>query len=181
MTYEDTKRHKRNLWFFLLGMLIVGMVMTVFICFNNSTSHRVSAVGVVVLIAGACFSGGGLFGFLFAIPRVNGHRDGNNLQPSDGRDKKLFIQNDNLVHISDWITKIIVGVGLTQLYNIPTSLSTAGNFLGAAFSDDHVYGSRAAIAILLYYSIMGFLTFYLWTSIYYIHFVNNPEAERKPG
>ena len=87
-------------------------------------------------------AGGGFVGFLFGIPRVL--QDGQsgsagphpgvrpeaptNLRlpsgasassPSAGSGFRINV-NTNLEQISDWLTKIIVGLGLVELRNMPT-------------------------------------------------------------
>jgi hypothetical protein len=68
------------------------------------------------VIAGSCsFLGGGLVGFLFGIPR----------SASSGQATPTgeYQANSNLVEVSDWLTKIIVGVGLVQIGRVVPGLS----------------------------------------------------------
>src|SRR6266498_647278 len=67
-------------------------------------------IGVGLAIAGAALMIGGFLGFLFGIPRTG------TVIESDVHG------NTNLEQISDWLTKILVGVGLTQISEIPTFL-----------------------------------------------------------
>ena len=64
--------------------------------------------------------------------------------------------NTNLEQISDWLTKILVGVGLTQLNNLQPSLRAVARFLGPAFGappGGEVFG----LALALYFAAAGFL------------------------
>ena len=73
--------------------------------------------------------------------------------------------NTNLEQISDWLTKILVGVGLTQIGVIPGKLVQISN--GIASELGNANGSRTfALAIILFFVICGFLFGYLWTRIY---------------
>jgi hypothetical protein len=74
--------------------------------------------------------------------------------------------NDNLVQISDWLTKIIVGVGLTQLYSLPRFVIKIGEHFQKNFGDD-IWGRNVSIAIIGFFFILGFLMIYFWTKTDY--------------
>jgi hypothetical protein len=104
---------------------------------------------------------GGFLGFIFGIPSI--------LQLEKSRIK----YNDNLVQISDWLTKIIVGVGLTQLYQIPHFIIQIGEHFQANFGGINSIASQnaaarnIAIAIIGYFIVLGFLMIYFWTKTDY--------------
>ena len=56
--------------------------------------------------------------------------------------------NTNLEQISDWLTKILVGVGLVQLGAIIDSLGDLADFLGPALGND-VTGPPFAVALVV--------------------------------
>ncbi len=132
----------------------------------------VSFVGVCCMVAGATLGVGALLGFLFGIPRslVNNQGEGSNGESNpDATPHSLhpvsrhYSPNTNLEQISDWLTKILVGVGLTQLVN-------AQEFLGQiATSAAQGMGEPAtpvfAISLILYYVLCGFLFSYIWTRL----------------
>src|SRR5688500_18795600 len=76
------------------------------------------AGGVATLFCAiAPFTLGGLVGFLFGIPKT--------VAPSeDGQNgiHRSWHPNTSLEQISDWLTKILLGIGLTQLTVIPGEL-----------------------------------------------------------
>jgi flagellar basal body-associated protein FliL len=117
--------------------------------------------GTCLLIAGACFVSGAFTGFLFGIPRI--------IQKSN-EDKNIVMHNDNFVQISDWLTKIIVGIALTEIYKIPSLLNRVGEKISPTINSgsiDEKSSKIVAIAIVLYFLILGFLAIYLWTRIYF--------------
>ena len=127
------------------------------------------ALGTGLLIAGASFSSGALSGFLFGIPRII-----NSSAPKSAElEQNVILHNDNLVQISDWLTKIIVGVGLTQINALPGKLYKIGDMISPCFNipssqpNNHDLEITIAISILLYFLILGFITSYLWTRIYF--------------
>ncbi len=134
----------------------------------NETSQRLNGTllffitfGTCLLIAGACFVSGAFTGFLFGIPRI--------IQKSN-EDKNIVMHNDNFVQISDWLTKIIVGIALTEIYTIPTFLYKIGEKISPTINSgamDEKSSKIVAIAIVLYFLILGFLAVYFWTRIYF--------------
>jgi hypothetical protein len=170
----------RNIWFYialfiLLGILLVASFCTQIINWKISTAENLfnylNTLGSLLLVAGASFCSGGLTGFLFGVPRML--QNGNLL--ADSEQKRVITQNDNLVQISDWLTKIIVGVGLTQLYNIPTYIKHIGTQLSYTFGTDINKGSNAAIVTILYFVVAGFFSVYLWTRVYFTRMLNELE------
>lgn len=84
--------------------------------------------------------------------------------------------NTNLEDISDWLTKIIVGLGLVELRNMPGYLRRATNFLAQGLAAPTSSGvvplneaRTVAAAILIFYSLLGFLGVYLITRLYLAH------------
>ncbi|MGV3630371.1 MAG: hypothetical protein ACO1O6_04160 [Bacteroidota bacterium] len=135
---------------------------------SNPTEYFV-ALGTGLLMGGACFCMGALAGFLFGIPKIvesSTHKD-----PIKSRGGEV-LHNDNLVQISDWLTKIIVGVGLTQINQIPVYLDKLGKYFGPSFErlgNPHSaqISETIAICVVLYFLIMGFIACYLWTRFYF--------------
>ena len=127
--------------------------------------HFFSAFASCILIAGASYGVGLAVGFIFGIPR-----DIQNIHSSINSPKnaKVWAYNDNLAQISDWLTKLIVGAGLTQLVNVGPALASIGNFLVGSFqghdisdiSNSKVFSiaRNASIGCVLYFLILGFLT-----------------------
>lgn len=116
-----------------------------------------------LLLSGAMLLIGIFLGFLFGIPRAVQSDAPATVDPATGQAVRGFQANTNLEQISDWLTKILVGVGLTQLTTIPTHISTFGStFKGAV-------GGWApepfTISIGLFFSIVGFMIGYLWTRL----------------
>lgn len=106
-----------------------------------------------------------LVGFLFGIPRV--------LQADNAAEKKTGYEqrvNTNLEQISDWLTKIIVGLGLVQLRTVPEKLHQAATFMAQSFTTGSAPPTNAAIsfagAFIVFFSVLGFLAGYLSTRLF---------------
>jgi tetratricopeptide (TPR) repeat protein len=183
---QDGKSESRS---FLLEMKVLAAVGC-FLIFLYSMrfwdfGQFLRIFGVGMLVAGAALLSGFLLGFIFAIPRV-GDKKGKpatdqpqGAQASDARAQQDSVPfNANLVEISDWLTKIIVGVGLVELHSIPGRLGKLSYYLapglqpapcssGASCAESIAGGQAVGLAILIFYSALGFLLGYVWTMIYF--------------
>ena len=159
----------------LIVMGILAGCLAAFLYASQATNWAQfgSIVGVTLMIAAASMLSGGLLGFLFGIPRTlqqgyttEGAATQSKEKLSDEQIQRIsYQQNTNLEQISDWLTKILVGVGLTQITSLPGALQTyaeyTANGLGN-FSNSRVF----ALALLIFFLISGFLASYLWTRLY---------------
>lgn len=104
-------------------------------------------VGGGLAIAGASMVAGLLVGLVFGVPRAVS-------QSIDGSQER-YGPNTNLEQISDWLTKILVGVGLTQFRAIGDAagrlFTNVAPLLGSA-SDAPFAG-----ALIVLFSALGFL------------------------
>ena len=75
-----------------------------------------------------------------------------------------FVGNTSLEQISDWLTKILVGVGLTQIGQVPTIYGQIATFFGPAIGGD--IGGTVAVCLTIFFPIVGFMIGYLWTRLY---------------
>ena len=71
--------------------------------------------------------------------------------------------NTNLTDISDWLTKTIVGVGLTQLHQAPGFIWSFAGKVNAAGFQWQGHGQLLALALFVYFSIGGFWLGYVAT------------------
>lgn len=136
-------------------------------------------VAGLVMIAGCAWSVGALLGFLFGIPRTLSTASpeaigaesaedpigaAQNSATAHGRDEVHYRVNTNLEQISDWLTKMLVGVGLTQLHSLPGKLRDASAYFAATLGAPAEF-SGFVLALLVYFSVVGFMTGYLWTRV----------------
>ncbi|HEY5373464.1 MAG TPA: hypothetical protein VIK01_07240 [Polyangiaceae bacterium] len=120
------------------------------------SSHQPGLLGLLAL-ASTCI--GVLLGFLFGIPRVN---DGATPNGSSAPSLKV---NTNIEQISDWLTKILVGLTLTNLGNLPKLFAQLAAYLSAHGMSGS--GSDALIvSVSVFFLVDGFLFGYLATRLY---------------
>ena len=112
-------------------------------------------VGLGVICASAAV--GTILGFLFGIPRAL------QVDRSAAPDRTgNYGPNTNLEQISDWLTKILVGVGLVQIGNVGGPSRRLVHAVGEALGDTAAARALGA-ALLLLFLITGFLTSYVVT------------------
>lgn len=157
----------------LIG-LFVGIVLSAALAVSGYLTGAVS--GAVF----ACLLSGATLGFLFGIPRSLAVPAGNGqaAAPAGGG----FAHNTNLEQISDWLTKIVVGIGLVEAQSIAAhfqalSLRVAIHWgLGAD-------GAPSAGFVLLASLLFGFVGFYIWTRTKFVYYLEYNEtavaAERR--
>jgi hypothetical protein len=109
-------------------------------------------IGELILLAIASLIFGGMGGFLFGIPKIGKNKSDGQLRP-----------NTNLEEISDWLTKIIVGLSLSQL---PTINDNIVQLIESIHKDIPLLPRSVIFFLLVYFSIYGFFFSYLSTRIY---------------
>lgn len=143
----------------LLTALVLGLGALYF--YSQKNAAGMAAVASSFLAAGASLSVGAALGFLFGIPRAVSE---SNREQSMLDGCPSYQVNTNLEQVSDWLTKIIVGVGLVEATTIVGHLKAASKQLALAMGGESVPPSLAG-AILIYFSIIGFMLCYLWTRL----------------
>jgi hypothetical protein len=161
---DDDPRPARNFRPIIVAVLAASLLLLAFYA-TLAPSDGLAVFGMLVLVAAAAIAVGSLLGFLFGIPRSLQDQRGATPEPGADADRpRSYMPNTNLEQISDWLTKILVGVGLIQLGRAPGTLGrlvdALADGLGGQPSDRLMVG-----AVLVFYPIFGFLTTYLLTRL----------------
>ncbi len=157
----------------LSGLSFSGVLPLLVYSFSSSDGFAV--FGISFMVAAASMGAGTLLGFLFGIPRpvVEGEpassaaantrvRTSSNSRAEVVRGQQV---NTNLVQVSDWLTKILLGIGLSQLHTFPGRLGSIGTALSAGFENPE--GGRAlVVATIVFFVSTGFLNGYLLTRLF---------------
>jgi tetratricopeptide (TPR) repeat protein len=151
--------HQRNLRTLATGtalaLLLDAVTAAVYALAHPGTAAW-HAIGGLAVITGTAFAGGGLLGFLFALPRT----------VDDGIRQTKYLANSNLDQVSDWLTKIIVAIGITQLFRLPEAADALAGRLGPLLADTTTPGTGTlAVGVFAYNSVLGFLAVYLTTRL----------------
>lgn len=145
---------------FIIGCGILGLIGVV--------SQSALDISAAFLMAIAATATGATVGFLFGIPRPSSSTvksdDGNpndDSPPTPTRSASVT----NLEEIADWLTKILLGAGLTQISKVPEGIENmALRLSGRTNLATNVV--PITIAIWVYFVIVGFFLGYLLTRLF---------------
>lgn len=181
----DSSRALRTLAQALLGACLMALA---YAGYAGGREQFLAVASVSLLLLGSSALVGGTLGFLFGIPRMlqgevkapratqpdvlptdqaGSNRDSSpppQAAPAPGSD---YAANTNLEQISDWLTKILVGVGLTQIDGIKAGVISIIGYVQPALNGG-VYGGPFAATLMLCGVVLGFLFGYLWTRLFLI-------------
>jgi hypothetical protein len=145
-----------NLWVQLtVGATSVLVVSALFAAQAPTGRAGAAVVAAALAVSSASAMSGAIVGFLFGIPRA--------LAQDHQRDTgqgPLYAPNTNLEQISDWITKILVGLGLVQIGRLPGGLSSLSGGLAPLLGGFTSSGSFG-VALCLATAALGFVVGYL--------------------
>jgi hypothetical protein len=145
----------------LFAMVVVAVLLGLF-------SHDGGAgVTSFVLFAAAAAAGAGL-GFLFGLPRarvsdLTGDGPGD-VPPVPAKASTYYLTNSNLIKVSDWLTTIVIGLGLVNLGKLVPAVRSLSHALEAPLGSAP-YSGAIGVAVLIVGLLAGFILDYLWTSI----------------
>ncbi|WP_035845402.1 hypothetical protein [Kitasatospora azatica] len=159
MTVPADQAAQLRRWQVIAVSTLVGVGLLGLLLYTTAAPHPVSALGAGVMIACATTVGGALLGFLFGIPHALGAGS-----QSSGQRTGQYTTNTNLEQVSDWLTKLLLGVGLTQLGSLWQSARQLGHALAPALGG-RVDAAPFAAALVLYFLVLGFLGGWLATRL----------------
>lgn len=143
----------------------MGLAVVVAYGFKGASGREgISIACTGLMVAAAAALTGALLGFLFGIPRTLSGNDGQGRLPHVQGEHVVaseYVDNTNLEQLSDWLTKILVGVGLTQISKIKEGMGDLAGFLAPQL--DH--SAPFALGIVVFFAVCGFLRAYLWTRL----------------
>jgi tetratricopeptide (TPR) repeat protein len=162
------------LW--ISGIAIGGLLACSFAAVSQlgwqgwQTGIRVFGLGVLLSLAAA--ASGALLGFLFGIPKAaptsdetgkSGDAQTNAAKAQSTSKTSQSRPNTNLEQISDWLTKIIVGITLVEFNSIRDSLVKLVHFLNREGFDWANGGQLLGFAIIILFAPLGFMCGYVVT------------------
>jgi hypothetical protein len=152
---KPRRRRPPRLWVWVWLIPLVMTMGVLALVVYATALHSWSVFGYGTAVAGAGIITGGLVGFIFGVPRsASGNQPGGSVE--------RYQDNSNLEQISDWLTKILVGVGLVQLGRAPNGLSHLASAMKPGFGGNPS-SAGFGLAFVIFYAGTGFLYLYLWT------------------
>jgi hypothetical protein len=145
---------------FFLTLLLTGLIFTARASWEGSPA-------VALVWAFACLIVGNISGFLFGLPKVSAQ---DAPKDEDTQEKKIRLArekaglgiNTNLEQVSDWLTKILVGLGLVEAKTLLGELRKAGEYIGGPLG---THGKEVATGMIVFFLGLGFISGYLLTRI----------------
>jgi hypothetical protein len=152
------------------GMTAAMAAVSALLTISTARTGGGADVGVGVaafLLFVAASAVGSALGFLFGLPRArltdqlaatdSTHRE--NTSPSSH-----YLANSNLIKVSDWLTTIVIGLGLVNIGSAVPALRALATALQAPLGGAP-YAGAIGISMLMGGCIGGFVLVYVYTSI----------------
>jgi len=181
---DEQRKRERNVLGAFWATQLGGLFAVLLFSFSAPTTwaggFKLFAIGM--LVTGAAAIVGALFGFLFGLPRSFDDVDQPNAdagQPEASADqgtasappkavetsalRRSARSNNNLLEISDWLTKVIVGAGLVGLKDITRWLGDVGQTIGTGAGLHPEEGRVFGASVILFFFGWGFLFVYIQT------------------
>jgi pYEATS domain-containing protein involved in immunity len=136
----------------------------------GATTRSWTLLMIEALIGTASLSVGCLLGFLFGIPRTVRPRSAEPAVAGENRRDTAampYEPSNNLEQVADWLTKILVGVGLVELGKFGNALALVGDQVAKSVAPPPAGTNVVTEVILIAFATIGFLASFLWTRIYY--------------
>jgi hypothetical protein len=152
-----------------VGVDVAGLVTIAF--YALSFWHQQGSSVLTIWAAAAGYAGasamaGILVGFLFGLPR---------LTSDASAASSHWIASNNLAQVADWLTKIIVGLGLVQIGRAPSALAKLGSAISPSLGGTNASGPFG-IAAILFAFVVGFLIGFLWSGNYFLLMLQQQDA-----
>jgi hypothetical protein len=159
-------------------LLILGMFLcSIALAQSVPDGSDVSGLGVgltAFLLFGAAAAIGAGLGFLFGLPRSRyadtaGSDQANATTGTPGASHRTpqsahYLTNSNLIKVSDWLTTIIIGVGLVNLVKIGPAVGDLSNTFEEALGGAS-YAGIVGVSVVVIALLASMILCYLWTSI----------------
>lgn len=156
---QPVKYREDALWalYLLFGLMLV--IVGLIALYANQPAHGWGVFAGGSLAALAAFAAGGLVGVLFGVP----HSAEKSTTSTGSGSAWGLLPNTSLDQISDWLTKILVGVGLTQLYGIPSKLQALASYLAPVFGGTSTDAAAGfGLTVVISSSVLGFIAAWVW-------------------
>lgn len=154
---EFEQRVSRIAWGALAFSSVASLAFALAV--GASVGDALEILGTATIVGGAAAVSGALLGFLFGIPRTLQRES-----PPTSESPTIYLANTNLEQISDWLTKILVGITLVQIGAIGPQLARLASALGPMLGESPA-SPGFGLALCVYSFVAAFLIAYLWTRV----------------
>jgi hypothetical protein len=173
-TPKDKRQNEAVDYNVAMGRLMYVVATGAFFIFVYGVQQKSGgAISVGMMTAGASLLAGGLLGFLFGVPHTRAEDAGDGAEDkatsTEAALSSTYRPSTSLEQISDWLTKIIVGVGLVDIRDIAAKILRMSDYIAPGLIRDGTLQQGAkvfALTILVYFSVCGFVFGFLWARLY---------------
>jgi tetratricopeptide (TPR) repeat protein len=168
----------------LLG-LALAEVVTLFVVWP---AFSLQVAVLLFAVANAALAAGALLGFLFGIPRFtarqaaepqsgSGTADANSEQPAKGvrRSEPEYVRRTPLEDIADWLSKMVVGVGLVEARTLLHRFIDLCGYMSRAFataagsvagSETNALGAVISGTVIVFHAVVGLIMAYTFCRLF---------------
>ena len=152
------------------GVMLLANMAGFLVIIMSPWNHNTGAIWAMM-----CLATGALVGFIFAVPRLN----------PETTQSGTHLPNSSIMVISDWLTKILVGVGLVEFHNIGVFIIDTSANLGKALPlqanpQNEIEAAVFAQALIVYFFTAGIIQGYLLTRMYIGRKFEELETQKHP-
>lgn len=145
----------RFAWLYSIPLIwIMGIFVILIYVSQLPSAVRWTAFATAVVIGASAELIGGLAGFLFGVPRE--------VQNPAASTTQTYQGNTNLEQVSDWLTKIIVGVSLVEIGRAIPTLTKFAASMKAPLGGQASSGAFG-LGLVITNALLGFFYLYLWS------------------
>lgn len=152
----------------VLSLLLLVAALVIF------ADDNLALVPLTFGVAFAAAGVGGIFGFLFGIPKMDGESpaqgnvangDPTKAAPPGVVTAQRLLHNTNLGQVSDWVTKIVIGLGIAQFGEILDGAAWLGDWYATVFAAGLSPSAAATygLAVTISAATLSLMLAYLWT------------------
>jgi hypothetical protein len=121
------------------------------VAFSATRENTLSTIGYSVAVSVGAAAVGALLGFVFGVPR------GMRAQTTDT--SRRYSGNSNLEDVSDWLAKLLIGAGLTQVGQLATGLYDFAKLIAPEATPT---ATAYMLALIVAFTTFGFFFSYLF-------------------
>jgi hypothetical protein len=165
---------QRGAVYVMTGLIAAAVVVAALLMLSTGSGSWAKGIGVGVtlfLLCGAAGAVGAALGFLFGLPRsrftdeLAGTTPSTTTGSSSAKHASThYLGNSNLIKVSDWLTTIVIGLGLVNLSSLVPALRSLGDALREPLGGAP-YSGAAGVSACVTALIGGFLVAYLFTVV----------------
>lgn len=137
-------------------ILLAGILPSALYALQQKSAIRFSVFATALTTSMAACGVGAVLGLLFGLPRI--------LAAGSSEDHHGYRANGNLEEVSDWLTKILLGAGISQLGNVGAALTAVVNYISPGIGNSSAAKAFAA-GLIVSYVVGGFFLGYLFARL----------------